>query len=460
MDEGVYSFTIPRNEGFTSMRRPLARAIRALFVACAIVGQVPGAEEPKTGQKVDPAPSWHLVDVWWDIGSERSFESCSVDITIGDDVPDSLDLDVAPIGMGLSCKTPSPGSVESLPIEDSRGDRLPSPHGPGFVFSMWEERSGETARAARGGSCQGLRHEALTVSVRRPFAWKSGRYTCELIRRGMEEIDGKPFTRVGASVRSHDTREEIFVGAFRVPGETLVLSRQLSSFVAVRGPCPDVTEIPRLAVTFGGLRINGQPVEKPTALVEYPEGVPEFAEALGQGTSVVVTLGGPIKERSRRRVDVVGALASHPESGLLIGKFDLLATYTYARSLRDGFPEPEAKVRGITAAVMGARARGLKRGGPQTPVDSGTAKAKAETARTRKKEKTLTAESFNHQVADKLGPWFPEVFLPTMKHLVAARLSYEKLKSLLEMPPEVGSKISAKQFEQRASAYLEDAAMP
>jgi hypothetical protein len=40
-----------------------------------------------------------------------------------------------------------------------------------------------------------------------------------------------------------------------------------------------------------------------------------------------------------------------------IGKFDILATYTYAKALRDRMPEDEAKVRGMVAAIMGAQMR-------------------------------------------------------------------------------------------------------
>jgi hypothetical protein len=43
------------------------------------------------------------------------------------------------------------------------------------------------------------------------------------------------------------------------------------------------------------------------------------------------------------------------ESEVSIGKFDILATYAYARALLDGKAEPDAKVRGIVAASMGAR---------------------------------------------------------------------------------------------------------
>jgi len=68
-------------------------------------------------------------------------------------------------------------------------------------------------------------------------------------------------------------------------------------------------------------------------------------------------------------------------------------------------PEPEAKQRGIVAAVMGARARGVSRGGPRAPADSRTSKQGAAT-----KKQTLTAATFDQQVASKLQPFYGSVF--------------------------------------------------
>jgi len=39
-----------------------------------------------------------------------------------------------------------------------------------------------------------------------------------------------------------------------------------------------------------------------------------------------------------------------------IGKFDVLATNTFAKALLDGITEDEAKQRGMVAAIMGAQA--------------------------------------------------------------------------------------------------------
>src|SRR3954471_16490041 len=131
-----------------------------------------------------------------------------------------------------------------------------------------------------------------------------------------------------------------------------------------------------------------------------------------------------------------------------IGKFDILATYTYAKGLLDGLPEEEAKERGMVAAVMGARAKSGHASGTHRD-DYKSDKDAAE----RKKKATITAESFDHQVADKMGGFFDDVFLPTMKKLVGAGLSYDEVKRLVKIPTTWGAKITGEQFRDRLNSY-------
>ena len=144
-----------------------------------------------------------------------------------------------------------------------------------------------------------------------------------------------------------------------------------------------------------------------------------------------------------------------PRADPLIGKFEILATYTYAKALRDGLPEPEARQRGIVAAVMGARSRGVSRGGPRAPADSNASKQGAAT-----RKQTLTAATFDEQVAAKMEPFYGSVFLPTMKQLVDTRLTYDQVKDILKIPPAIGTKITAKQFEERTAAYWKASRKP
>ncbi len=139
---------------------------------------------------------------------------------------------------------------------------------------------------------------------------------------------------------------------------------------------------------------------------------------------------------------------NRPSDDVSIGKFDILATYTYAQALLDGLTDDEAKQRGMVAAIMGAQARlGIRK---EHHEEFQAQKEAAE----KKKKTTITAESFDRQVAHKMGGFFDEVFLPMIKKLVEARRSYEDVKRLVKIPSTWGAKITGEQFEDRVSAYL------
>jgi hypothetical protein len=136
------------------------------------------------------------------------------------------------------------------------------------------------------------------------------------------------------------------------------------------------------------------------------------------------------------------------ETDVRIGKFDILATYTYAKALLDGAPANDPKERGIVAAIMAAKAKLGHTGGSQK--DHQTDKTAAE----KKKKTTITAETFDHQVANKMGEFFQETFLPAMKNLVKANMSYDEIKSQLKIPSTWGAKINGEQFKERATVDI------
>ena len=137
-------------------------------------------------------------------------------------------------------------------------------------------------------------------------------------------------------------------------------------------------------------------------------------------------------------------MAAKKTGDVSIGKFDILATYTYARGLLEGLDDAEARERGMVAAVMGAKARTKGAGG--SAADARTDKEAAE----RKKRSTITAESFDRQVADKMGPYFEETFLPALKRLVEEGLSYDQVKRRVGISRLWGAKISGEAFRKKA----------
>jgi len=252
-----------------------------------------------------PPPPWHLVDLWWDIGQDRPFESYSIDVTIDDGVPATKSLYIAPLGLAHLSKTPFYGGLQSQADGYTKQDQRLRKIGPGFIFSMWGERSLDAIRPSLGGFYQSSGHEGDFVSVRRPYNWQKGRFTYKVVRMDKEEIDGKPFTWVGVLVHSHGQNEHVFVGALRFPGENLVLSHKVASFVEVYGRRIPLPEIPKVTVTFGNLMVNGHPVQA-SAVAVYPKKVPDYAEATAKDDAVVVQVGQAVEQRAQRRVRLIG----------------------------------------------------------------------------------------------------------------------------------------------------------
>jgi hypothetical protein len=155
---------------------------------------------------------------------------------------------------------------------------------------------------------------------------------------------------------------------------------------------------------------------------------------------------------NERRGDLTGIvgddMANKRLDDVSIGKFDILATYTYAKALLDGQDDNEAKQRGMVAAIMGAKAK-LGHPGGSHQEDYKSQKEAAE----RKKKTTITAESFDKQVADKMGGFFDDVFLPAMKKLVESGLSFDEVKRVVKIPTTWGAKISGEQFKERVSEF-------
>jgi hypothetical protein len=141
-------------------------------------------------------------------------------------------------------------------------------------------------------------------------------------------------------------------------------------------------------------------------------------------------------------------MAKEPSNDVSIGKFDILATYVYAQALLQGLDDDEAKQRGMVAAIMGAQARlGVRKD------HHDEFQAQKEAAENKKKT-TIAAESFDKQVANKMGKFFNDVFLPNMKKLLEKGLSYDDVKRVVKIPTTWGAKIKGEQFDDRVKHYL------
>jgi hypothetical protein len=279
----------------------MIRAI--LFAAVTLIAVEAPAQEAKSEF---PPPPWHLVDIWWDIGQDTPFESYSIDVEISDDAPSTKNLYIAPIGLGHLSTIPFYGGIQTQADGCTKRDQQIRKIGPGFIFSMWGQRSLDAIRPSVGGFCQSSGHEGDFVSVRRPYEWKKGKFTYKIVKMDKEESDGRPMTWVGAFVYSHNKDENVFVGALRFKAENLVLARAVASFVEIYGQRIPVAEIPKVTVTFGNLKVNGKPVKLAWADAIYPKKVPDYAGVVARDGALVVTVGQPVETRKERTVRLIG----------------------------------------------------------------------------------------------------------------------------------------------------------
>lgn len=284
------------------MRRLTLSAIPLFaFAIAALLSSISHAQEQQYARM-----PWHLVDLWWDTGKDVPFESYSIDVTISEDLPASTNLYIAPIGLGHLSKIPFYGGIQTQADGNTKSDTKLRKIGPGFLMSMWGERSLDAIRPSQGGFCQSSGHEGDFVSVRRPYEWKKGKYTYRVVKMDKQVVDGKPATWVGAFVHSHEKNENIFIGALRFKGEGLVLERKIASFVEVYGGKIPVDEIPKVIVTFGSLKVNGEALDAPAVEAVYPKAVPDYADAKANEGSVVIEVGKSVENRTERRVRLVG----------------------------------------------------------------------------------------------------------------------------------------------------------
>jgi len=294
---GVLPKALDKVKKSVTMKMPLLLMFILLYLASGIVN---------AGEKQYARMPWHLVDLWWDTGKDVPFESYSIDVTISEDVPASTNLYIAPVGLGHLSKTAFYGGIQTQADGNTKSDPKLRKLGPGFLMSMWGERSLDAIRPSQGGFCQSSGHEGDFVSVRRPYEWTKGKYTYRVVKMDKEMVDGQPTTWVGAFVHSHDKDENIFIGALRFKGENLVLERKVASFIEVYGNRIPVDKIPLVIVTFGNLKVNGGALAAPAVEAIYPKGVPDYAEATVSDDSVVIEVGNPVEGRVERKIRLVG----------------------------------------------------------------------------------------------------------------------------------------------------------
>lgn len=255
---------------------------------------------PPAGAEAFRKIPWHLADIWWQLDKEYEFEEFAIDVVIESDPGEEVDLYIAPTGLLRLNGIALYGGIQTRTNFSGRGFER------GFLFSRWDERRTDHVRPADGmvGVSQGT--EGDFVSVRGPYKWGAGAYEVR-VRKLRAENEAEDSSWVRYEVCARASASCASPGDLKFPGRTLKLGVQANAFVEIYRRAVPPERIPHTVITFGNLRVNGQPAPVNRIHAAYPRAVPDHAGArLGPGYSVRVTLG-PKVDRTGLPVNRSGA---------------------------------------------------------------------------------------------------------------------------------------------------------
>lgn len=299
----------------------VALAVLALTSLAADLCEQPSSEEMAASAGVElPKRPWHVANIWWNFEKPvEHFTSLEMDVTVDRDVPESYNVYISPCGLakinGLQFYGGIQSNINGWPDKESRTRVHP---GRGAIFSRWSSDKktpiglSHVRTAAPECLVESAGYEGEFASVRRPFAWKKGTYTWSVTKgETVDYTDGRA-TWFTCRVKERASDQAVEVGSLLFEGEKFTYWEKHSAFVEVYSTerIPK-SKIPKVNVTFGWPRINGQKAAVKKVSAYYPDpakgvpGSPDCANIRAEGDSCVVEVGAIFKrDETKRRHDL------------------------------------------------------------------------------------------------------------------------------------------------------------
>lgn len=274
-----------------------------------------------------PKRPWHVANIWWDFHEPvANFRSLEMDVTIDRDVPPTYNLYISPCGIAKINGLQFYGGIQTNINGWASAENRERVHpGKGAIFSRWSSDKKtpigleHVKTAAPDCLVESAGYEGEFASVRRPYAWTKGTYTWSVTKGEAEMVEGKPATWFHCRVKDHAKPDTVFdVGSLRFEGEDFTYWARHSAFVEVYSTSKiPKSNIPKVTVTFGWPRINGEKVLMKNASAYYPSKTgpasPDCAKVRAEGENCVVEVG-PIflRDESQRRHNLELSQAKTP----------------------------------------------------------------------------------------------------------------------------------------------------
>lgn len=274
-----------------------------------------------------PRKPWHLANIWWRLESEvGDFESVRMSFTIDRDVPETVNLYIAPVGVAKINGLQFYGGIQTnINGWEDRESRKRVSRGRGGIFSRWSHDQktpiclDHVQESGPGSLVESAGYEGEFASVRRQLAWTKGTWTYEVRKDELVEIDGEKHTWFECRILNPEG-EWHSIGKLRFEGETFTYWNRHSAFVEVYSTAGiPRSNIPKVNVTFGWPEINGKPAKVTSASAHYPvtgiQAGPDCTMIIGDGPDVRVEVGPIFRRPEEERSHAVEITAPAAASG-------------------------------------------------------------------------------------------------------------------------------------------------
>lgn len=255
-----------------------------------------------------PSYPWHMINLWWNFkDTTANFERIDLDVTIHEDVPESYNLYISPMGIALINNISCYGGLQTnINGWSSKESRKREHFGKGAIFSRWNIDETKPIGLdyidmVPGGLCESAGYEGEFCSIRCPVKWTAGSYTYSIVKGETIQFKGSPHTWFKCELTSHKDNKTTLVGSLLFEGDTFTFWNRNSAFMEIYSteelPASDVPEV---TVDFAYPRINGSKPPLASASGNYiTEGVaasPFCADVKVQGDVISVTVGPEVKD--------------------------------------------------------------------------------------------------------------------------------------------------------------------
>lgn len=243
-----------------------------------------------------PQYPWHFLDIWWEgISDISDFQEISVDFRIVGEVPNTVDLYIAPLGLFKIGATSFYGGVQTnIGGWPTKFEQRRVEIGRGGIFSRWSTDASPIPLSAADGApdthYESASYEGAFISVRRHVNWTQGWYTYTVMKLKVE-TGVHPMVWFGAYLLEHASGIETYLGSLRLDQQDMFLDRSIAAFVEIYG---DKSVIPQLTVVFSAPKVDGRVRPYKRIVTSYPQTglahVSRFATATRIDDSVYISV--------------------------------------------------------------------------------------------------------------------------------------------------------------------------